>query len=502
MIRKIQQTGPLPAALYRAEQVRELDRIAIEDHAIPGHTLMERAGEAGYELMEKTWPGLKEIAVVCGIGNNGGDGYVLARLAREAGLTCHLYQLGDASRIGGDALSCVEAYRACGGEVEPFGPIPDSVQLIVDGVFGTGLERAVEGEWKDAVEAMNTHPAPLLALDIPSGLHSDSGEILGIAADAAATISFIGLKQGLFTGRGPDSCGSIAFNDLGVPAEIYQGVRPAAWRINWAQQRRQLKPRQRSAHKGDFGHLLVIGGDHGYAGAVRMAAEAAARVGAGLVSVATREAHAAVIATARPELMCRGVESPEQLAPLLERASVVAIGPGLGQGPWGLSLLGRVLEQKLPMVLDADALNLLAADPAVRDNWVLTPHPGEAGRLLGISTSEVQSDRFAAVSRLQEKYAGCVLLKGAGTLIHSGTEQPLVCTNGNPGMATGGTGDVLTGIIGGLIAQGFDPADAAAAGACLHGAAGDRVALVGERGMLATDLIPQLRKLVNPEVDR
>ncbi|MET0101626.1 MAG: NAD(P)H-hydrate dehydratase [Sedimenticola sp.] len=501
MIGKHQQGEQLPSALYRAGQVRELDRIAIEEFSIPGLTLMTRAGEAAFQLIERQWPGLNEIAVVCGIGNNGGDGYVVARLALEAGLRCKVFQLGDASRIGGDALTCADAYREAGGEVAPLDTLPETVELIVDGVFGTGLEREVEGAWREALEAVNRHPAPVLALDIPSGLHSDRGKVLGIAVKADATISFIGLKQGLFTGSGPDYCGGILFDDLGVPREVYSNISPSARRICWARLRNRLKPRPRTAHKGNFGHLLVIGGDHGYAGAIRMAAEAAARVGAGLVSVATREAHAVAISAARPELMCRGVEQASALSPLLARATAIAIGPGLGRGEWGAMLLGRVLETGLPMVVDADALNLLAEAPDQRDNWILTPHPGEAARLLGCDSAEIEADRFAAVGELQRQYGGVVLLKGAGTLVSNGSEQ-LLCTDGNPGMASGGTGDVLTGIIGGLLVQGSDPAGAAAMGACLHGAAGDRVALVGERGMLATDLIPQLRKLVNPEVDR
>lgn len=501
MIRNRQQTDTLPTALYRAEQVRELDRIAIQDFNIPGRTLMERAGEAAFELLNRVRPGVKDITVVCGVGNNGGDGYVVAQLALESGMACRVLQLGDPSKISGDALTCAEAYAEAGGEVRAFDQIQESTELVVDGVFGTGLEREVEGSWRDALAAINAHPAPVVALDIPSGLHSDTGQVLGIAVDAVATASFIGLKQGLFTGHGPDCCGSIVFDDLDVPSEIYKGITPSVRRIDWARERTRLKPRKRSAHKGDFGHLLVVGGDHGYAGAVRMAAEAAARSGAGLVSVATRNAHAAAISVARPELMCRGVETADALAPLLAQATAVAIGPGLGQGDWGQQLLGRVLESTLPIVLDADALNLLAVDPEQSNNWILTPHPGEAGRMLGIASAQVQEDRFDAAQQIQQKFGGTVLLKGTGTLIVTGN-QTLLCTDGNPGMASGGMGDVLTGVIGALLAQGFSQVDATTMGACLHGAAADRVALVGERGMLATDLIPQLRKLVNPEVDR
>jgi NAD(P)H-hydrate epimerase len=488
----------LPVDLYRAEQVRELDRRAIEELGIPGLTLMERAGGAAFELMSSRWTGLARIAVVCGTGNNGGDGYVVARRALESGMEVSLLQLGDVSKIKGDARSAADAYLAAGGEVTPFNRIPDQTQVIVDGVFGTGLEREVTGAWREALEAINRHPAPVLALDIPSGLHADTGQVLGMAVDASSTISFIGLKRGLFTGEGAAQCGTVYFHDLGVPAETYSGQQPSAQLIRWSAMRHGLGKRSRTAHKGDFGHLLVIGGDHGFAGAARMAAEAGARTGSGLVSLATRAEHAAVISAVRPELMCRGVEKQEDLRPLLERATVIAIGPGLGQSAWSTAMLAQVMETDLPMVLDADALNLLAREPVRQENWVLTPHPGEAARLMGCSSEEIQADRFLSVRRLQERYGGVVVLKGAGTLIQTRGRPPALCTDGNPGMASGGMGDVLTGVIGGLIAQGVESFDAARMGVSLHGAAADQAAALGERGLLAGDVIAEIRGLANP----
>jgi NAD(P)H-hydrate epimerase len=232
-------------------------------------------------------------------------------------------------------------------------------------------------------------------------------------------------------------------------------------------------------------------------GAVRMAAEAAARTGAGLVSVATREVHAPFLNLATPELMVRGVESVEALTPLLERATVIAIGPGLAQTTWSRTLLQALINNDLPMVLDADALNLLAQDPVPRKPWVLTPHPGEAARLLGIDTATIQQDRYSAATALQQRYGGVCVLKGAGTVVSS-KDRITVCGSGNPGMASGGMGDVLTGVIAGLLAQGLSLVDAAELGVCLHAAAGDAAAESGERGMLATDLLPYLRRLVNP----
>ena len=460
---------------------------------------MERAGSAAYNLLCKIWPDAETVTIVCGIGNNGGDGYVLARLALQAGKTVHLLQLGEAEKIKGDAWINYDRFMQAGGEIKPFKTIPKESDVIVDGIFGTGLEREVTGVWQQAIEAINAATSPVLALDIPSGLHADSGQILGTAVKADATISFIGLKQGEFTAAGPEQCGQIVFNDLDLPEALYATECPAARRVEWPMMTSLLGRRARDAHKGDYGHLLVIGGDHGYSGAARMAGEAALRTGAGLVSIATQPAHAPLLNIARPELMCHGVADSSTLAPLLQRASVIAIGPGLGQGRWGRALLSAALETRLPLIVDADALNQLASEPTRRDNWVLTPHPGEAARLLGVSVAEIQSDRFQSAQAIQKQYGGVVVLKGAGTLIADAEPPISVCTAGNPGMATGGMGDLLTGIIAGMVAQGLSLSDAATAGVCLHAAAADRAAQAGERGLLANDLQIELRLLLNTD---
>lgn len=498
--RKMPDKGRLPHALYRAEQVRELDRIAIEDQGIAGRTLMERAGAAAFALIRERWPEADKVCVLCGVGNNAGDGYVVARLAMEEGLDVQVLQLGEFERLQGDARTNYEAFEGLGGAMRLFDGIPRGTELIVDAVFGTGLERPVEGEWREALEAAAAHPAPVIAIDMPSGLHADSGRVLGFGLKAECTISFIGLKQGLFTGEGPEYAGEVFFNALEVPALIYSSVILSARRIDWTQQSGCLGRRSRNAHKGDFGHVLVVGGDSGFSGAALMAGEGAARAGAGLVTLATRPEHAPLLNLARPELMVHGVRSAEELGPLLERASVIALGPGLGRGPWGMELAGAALQSGKRLVVDADALHLLVEHPARREDWVLTPHPGEAARLLGISVDAVQADRFAAVAALYDRFGGVSVLKGAGALVQSSNRRPpAVCSEGNPGMASGGMGDVLTGVIAGLLAQGLTEALAAEAGVCLHAAAGDRAALGGERGLLATDLLPHLRRLANPD---
>ena len=503
-------TAALPRALYRAEQVRELDRIAIEEFGIPAETLMERAGIAAFDALRASWPAARRLSVVCGPGNNGGDGFVLARHAAAAGYSVRLALLGDVAGLRGAARGAHDRMAESGLAAQAYSAqILDGADVIVDALFGTGLDRDVEGARAAAIEDMNSSPAPVVALDIPSGLHADSGRVLGVCVSAALSVSFIGLKQGMFTGEARNCCGRIAFDDLGVPAAIYSAVAASVWRADMASLRGILGKRGRSEHKGSFGHVLIIGGDEGFAGAARMAGEGAARSGAGLTSIATRVAHAGVLAGQRPELMCHGVEDLDALAPLLQRATVVVAGPGLGRGEWGRAMLGAALACSQPLILDADALNLLAELPArmpgakqsakqsTGQARVLTPHPGEAARLLGCSTAEIESDRFAAARTIGRRYGATVVLKGAGTLVCESGESIWACEGGNPGMGSGGMGDVLSGVIAALTAQGLDAALAARAGVVLHAAAADMAAADGERGMLAGDLMLPLRTLVN-----
>jgi NAD(P)H-hydrate epimerase len=489
----------LPLHLYHAVQVRRLDRVATDELRIPGLTLMERAGAACFAQLRARWPQARRVCVLCGTGNNGGDGYVVARLAHEAGLQVNVMQVGAREHIAGYAAAALEKLTKAG---VPLGAVAAATMpladVIVDALLGTGTKGDATGEWRQAIDAINGAGRPVLAVDIPSGLHADTGRVLGTAVRAKVTVTFLGLKQGLFTGAGPDYTGEVVFDDLGVPPEVYRGVPPSAARLSDALLRTLLKPRARGAHKGDFGHTLVIGGDYGMSGAARLAAEGAARAGAGLVSVATRADHAALLGATRPEIMCHPAERGAYLRPLLANANVVAIGPGLGQSNWGREMLAAALESNLPLVIDADALNLIAQEPARREQWVLTPHPGEAARLLGTHAAEVQLDRFAAVRELQQRYGGVVVLKGAGTLVGCGDLSVAVCSAGNPGMASGGVGDVLTGVIAGLVAQGLSLKDAAYAGVHAHAAAADRASARGERGMLAGDVLAELRAVVNP----
>ncbi|MFA7555205.1 MAG: NAD(P)H-hydrate dehydratase [Spongiibacteraceae bacterium] len=494
----------LPVNLYRAAQVRELDRVAIEEAGIAGFELMQTAAKAALQYLLVVYPSPEKITVFCGTGNNGGDGYVMAALAMQAGIDVEVIECGETGKIQGDALlarqlAVVEGVCFSGFDAQRV----FSQGVIVDALLGTGLSGVVRGEFMQAIQSINRSACPVLAVDIPSGLCSDSGCVLGDGVYAEHTVSFIGLKQGLLTGAGPDYTGSIHYADLSVPLWVFERVMASSERLDLAALKLALPARKRSAHKGRFGHVMVTGGDLGMAGAALMASQAACRVGAGLTSCLTRTEHIAALVSRCPEVMAHGVVSGQEAGLKMAAASVVVIGPGLGRSAWSEQLLQQALQLTQPLVVDADALNMIAAGRVVknpyRDNWILTPHPGEAARLLDCSVADIERDRFAAVTALQARYGGAVILKGAGTLV-ADAENDLVglCPYGNPGMATGGMGDVLSGVLGALLAQGLGVATAARLGVCLHACAGDLAAQQdGQRGLLATDLIAYLRRLVN-----
>lgn len=488
--------------LFTAEQVRALDACAIESHGIPGATLMRRAARSAFAVLTERWPDAARIAVFCGGGNNGGDGYLIAALAQQAGMATQCFWLSDPEKLSGDAAGAWHACVESGVTPQPWrnssGGLSE-VDVCVDAMLGTGLDRDVEGQYAKAIAEINNAGSAVLAVDIPSGLNADTGAVMGCAVESDVTCSFIGLKRGLFTGRGPACCGAVHFADLDVPAAVLESEQAAVRLLDETDLAAWLPSRPRDAHKGDHGHVLAIGGDQGMSGAIRMAAEAALRSGAGLVSVATREAHAAAITQQRPELMCRGVEDQAALESMLDRASVVLVGPGLGQDDWGRTVLARALDCGKPMVIDADALNLLA-EQQLRPppGAVMTPHPGEAARLLGTTSADIQADRFAAAMALQELYGVTVALKGTGTLV-ADTRRMMLCPYGNPGMAVGGMGDVLSGVMASMLGQGMSSYEAACCAVLVHALAGDQAAQSGgERGLLPSDLYGPIRERVNP----
>lgn len=490
-------TAPHCHALYTVSQVRALDQRAIEQLGIPGYELMRRAAAAAFASLRRHWPQAQRVAVHCGPGKNGGDGFLLALLAHEAGLAVEVVALSQGAGAG-DAARARAACEEGGVPVRSWDetcalPVAD---VHVDALYGTGLNRPPQAHAAALIEQLNACRAPILALDVPSGLDADSGHCPGVAVHAMLTVSFIAAKRGLYTGQAPACTGRIELATLGLADSLWQTLPPDAHLLEAV----TLPPRPRDAHKGRNGHVLAIGGDHGTAGAIRLCGEAALRGGAGLISVATQPEHLVALNAGCPELMAHAVNGPQALEPLLERASVLAVGPGLGQGAWGHALWLTALDSTLPLVLDADGLNLLAAEPRRFDAGrpvVLTPHPGEAARLLGCSVGDVERDRFAAARALAARYAAVTVLKGAGSLIANPDGRLDVCPWGNPGMASGGMGDLLTGLVAALLAQGCAAWEAACLGVGLHARAGDRAARAGERGLIARDLLGPLRHLLN-----
>lgn len=480
---------------------------------LEGYTLMTRAAEAALKALVQRWPGARRVCVICGAGNNGGDGLVLARLAAQAGLTVRVLLCADPPRLRGDAARAWQELQQqspvaveCWSQASPPRAQFAASDVIVDGLFGIGLSRPLEGAYAAVVEAVNESARPVLALDVPSGLCSDRGAVMGCAIHADLTVTFIERKLGHYVGVAQDYVGDLRLARLGVEAVLAEEApSPLARLLPRDLLAHVLAPRSPTAHKGRHGHVLVIGGDQGMAGAVRLAGEAALYAGAGLVTVATSPAHAPLVNIGRPELMCHGVASGQALAPLLARADVVVLGPGLGRGPWARDMLSSVLSQERALLLDADALNLLAEQRAVEAPWdhgrpvVLTPHPGEAGRLLGRDSASVQADRLGAHRALVERFGAVVVLKGAGTLVGAPGWMTHLCDRGNPGMAVAGMGDVLSGVIGALLAQGHAPFLAGAAGVLAHARAGDYAVdrVGGQRGLLAGEMAPIVREILN-----
>ncbi|WP_394561464.1 NAD(P)H-hydrate dehydratase [Aquipseudomonas alcaligenes] len=484
----------LPLPLYSAAQVRELDARLIAA-GTPGLELMQRAAHAAWRALRRRWPQAGEITVLAGAGNNAGDGYLIAELAHKAGWAVRVLAVGAPEKLLDDAATAHAAALAAGVTIEAWVEAAELRGVLVDALLGTGFQGPLRPAYACAVEAINASGLPVLAVDIPTGLNADTGCVTELAVRADLTVSFIGLKLGLFGGDAPDWVGELVFDDLQadpalVAQQPYRALRLAGSALP------QLAPRARTAHKGSFGHVLVIGGDCGFGGAALLSAESALRAGSGLVSLATRPEHLSASLARLPEVMCQPTESTYQLPGLCERADVLVVGPGLGQQAWGRSLLSAAAASPRPQVWDADALNLLATGSfALPVDSVVTPHPGEAARLLGIATTEVQADRPAAALALAQKYQAVVVLKGAGSLVAAPDGRLLLCDLGHPAMATAGLGDVLAGLIGALRAQGLDAYAAAALGVWLHAGAGQRQGELG-RGLVASDLISTIRQLL------
>ena len=488
--------------LYTAEQVRGIDSVAINDIGIAGYDLMCRAGKAVVDEAHSHFPFARQWLIMCGPGNNGGDGYVVARLANKAGVDVTVCSLTDPEQLKGDAAQAYADWQAAGGEVSEW-PLADdeSFDLALDALLGTGIDREVGGTFRQAIAYLNQLDCPKIAIDIPSGLNADTGCVMGCAVQAHNTVTFVGRKRGMYTADGPDYCGHIAFDGLAIPAEAaLKYSSDAGSLLSPGYLAEILNPRLRNSHKGSFGHVLAVGGIKGMSGAIRLCGEAALRSGAGRVTLATDPAHADLVNLSRPELMVKAIAGDAELQSLLSGDHVLAVGPGLGATAWSESLLKTCIGSQAALVVDADGLNLLAKysqeNSTSRGNWVLTPHPAEAARLLNCKVSDIQQDRILTAITIAKRFAACVVLKGCGTVVAAPSGEYAICPRGNPGMATAGSGDVLTGIIAALLGQGLSCFDAASAGVLAHAVAGDLAAeKTGEMALIAGDIINKLPRV-------
>lgn len=487
----------LPQPLYSAAQVRELDARLIAA-GTPGFELMTRAAHALWRVLRRRWPEAGALTVLAGRGNNAGDGYLVAALALRAGWQVRVLAVADPRQLQGDAAQARDQALAAGVPIEPWHEQAELRGVLLDALLGTGLSGCVRAPYQQAIEATNTSGLPVMAVDVPSGLCADSGQALGVAVRADLTLTLIGLKLGLLTGEAADHVGELHCADLQADEAVVATQASVATRLTLSRLPR-LPVRSRTVHKGQLGHVLVVGGDRGYAGAGLLAAQSALRAGAGLVSLATRADHLPAAQTRLPEVMAAGVASANQLVALGSHANVWVVGPGLGLGAWGRSLLSAAASSPAAQVWDADALNLLAQGAVcLPAKTVITPHPGEAARLLGLTTAQVQADRPAAARALAVRYQTLCVLKGAGTLIASAQGELWLCDRGHPAMAGAGLGDVLAGLIGALLAQGLAAPQAAQLGVYLHAVAGERLAQQG-RGLAASELCAVIRELLQEQ---
>ncbi|MBS0288763.1 MAG: NAD(P)H-hydrate dehydratase [Proteobacteria bacterium] len=489
----------LPLALYSSKDVKKIDNLAVQKLNITGYELMCRAGEAAFKALQNYWPAAKNIKILCGPGNNGGDGFVLARLAKMAGLNVSVFLVGERGDVPLQAKQAREDWLKAKGEITLFQDQNLVADVVVDALLGTGFHFPLPDQFATAIRAINKSNSPVLAVDIPSGLEADTGSFDEVVY-ATRTITFIALKIGMVCAKAIDVVGELIFDDLGINAGLFTQVKPMATCIVFKEVIHYLAPRPLSSHKGDNGHVCIIGGGKtGYSGAVCLAGEAALRAGAGLVSAVISPESLPLMARAPAELMTYSFSRPKAMRALLEAATVLVLGPGLSQNAWGKKFFQESIKTTKPCVIDADGLNWLACYPQKREHWILTPHPGEAGRLLGMTTAQVQNDRIHAAIALKEKFGGIIVLKGAGTIVVGENSEIAIHVGGYPALSTGGTGDVLAGLIGGLVGQKLSLFHAACLGVSVHAGAAALEQALGARGMLASDLFLHIRNLINPE---
>ncbi len=477
--------------LYTAQQIRQQEQLWSEQTNQPTYALMQRAGRAALLHIKHHFAEVNSMCIVCGCGNNAGDGYQLAAEAIDEGLQVRLLQVGKPPKQDSDAALAMALFEQRGAKVIDFGSKHlEQCDLIVDGLLGSGIQGAVREPFIQAIESINNAAKPVLALDIPSGLNADSGEIGGVSVQADHTLCFVGAKRGMLTADGKDVCGQIFINDLGV--NIENKLQQAAPQTqSWLALQTQLIPRKHNRHKGSFGRALCIGGGQHMGGAITLSTQSALRAGAGYVFSFCHPQHIGVLNSQCPEAIVQTDFS--WLSSNIEQMDAILIGPGLGQDAWAQRALTLVLTSNKPLVLDADALNLIAElSLDLPANSVITPHPGEAKRLL--AGQWPIGDRYCQINALANKFTrSAILLKGAGSLITDGNNT-YVETGGNPGMASAGMGDVLAGIIVALMAQGYQPLMALRLAVGLHAYTADQLAQSGQWGLLASDVAMAIRQ--------
>jgi hydroxyethylthiazole kinase-like uncharacterized protein yjeF len=511
-----------------AEQMQELDRKSIEVYRIPGIVLMENAGKGAVEVITQDFPDIqkKAIAIIAGKGNNGGDGFVMARHLLNRGISVKVFLLTDPKSLRGDAETNFNIFHHMRGEIIPVPSSKDyqkvkksleNFDLLIDGIFGTGLDAEVRGYYREVIDHLNTLQKTIVAIDIPSGLDADTGKPLGTAVRASLTVTFGLPKVGLLVSPGIDYVGSLKIVDIGLPTRLVEEEKIQTYLLEQEPIRRWLSmPRRANTHKGDYGHLLVIAGSVGKTGAAAMACEAALRMGAGLVTLAIPKSLNSIMEMKLTEVMTEPLpETPKQtlslrafntILRLCENKKAVVIGPGIGTYKETQSLVLKLLKAlDLPIILDADGLTSLAAQPktllATKRPLILTPHPGEMARLIQSTAKEVQEDRIGVSRNFSQSHRIYLVLKGHRTLIATPKGEVFINPTGNPGMASGGTGDVLTGMIGGLVCQGFDVLPSLQTSVYLHGWAGDEVAReLGEKSLIATDIIKKIPTLLRGRI--
>ncbi|WP_434763895.1 NAD(P)H-hydrate dehydratase [Vibrio fortis] len=492
-------TSELPKELYLSDTIRQGEKRVAKLLGIPMYELMERAGESVFSVIQQRYEHCRRILVVTGTGNNGGDGYVVARLALMSGYKVTLWQVGSSQKISGDAKSAEQLFLSAGGKVqEPNFEVDDSIDLIVDGILGTGLTGKLRESAESVITTLNKSSCPVISIDVPSGLNSDTGRQLGTTVKANATVTFIALKRGLVTAQARSHVGELLFAGLSIDRAFADHNAPNALLTSsrWLD---RLKVRAQDSHKGSHGRLLVVGGGDGMSGAAYLAAAASLRSGTGLLASIVHQSSCFPMRSLLPEAM---VSDVEQLSERLEWCTSICVGVGLSRLDWGKNAYEAVMSRAydMPKVIDADGLYWLAQDDLDArpiENTVITPHPGEAAMLLNCSVKDVEADRYLSIKKLCQKYRCVTVLKGAGTLISDG-HKTVVCHAGNAGMATGGMGDVLAGVISSLLAQGYQPIDAAILGSVIHSMAADHNAnTYGQVGMMASDVLGSIRHIIN-----